>query len=324
MKLLLFAMSLAALAACSWGQSNTPINAPANAEMAQAALPEWQKAAGGPRAFEVASVRLNPGPPQPSNFRLSPDDAYASTGGLLNADSPLANYIEFAYKVQPTREQWELMYAHLPRWVQTDNYEIHARAAETNPTKDQMRLMMQALLKDRFGLAVHYEMQRTPVLEMSLSKPGVLGPRLHRHEDGPPCSVIGATVGEPETKETDIFPANCGGIEAEFRQNRMMLMGGRDTTMERIASSLSVGRLGRPIVDETGLMGRFDFTLNWSPEPGTFPGAPEAASQTATASDSQEPTFLEALKDQLGLNLKPGKVSLKVLVIDHVERPSEN
>jgi len=66
---------------------------------------DWEKAAGGKMAFEVASVRLNPGPLRPSNFRLSPDDAYANTGGLLNADSPLGNYIDFAYKIQPTREQ---------------------------------------------------------------------------------------------------------------------------------------------------------------------------------------------------------------------------
>jgi uncharacterized protein (TIGR03435 family) len=69
----------------------------------------------------------------------------------LNADFPLATYIEFAYKIQPTREQFEARYAHLPKRVQMDNYDIHARAAEQNPTKDEMRLMMQALLKERFG-----------------------------------------------------------------------------------------------------------------------------------------------------------------------------
>jgi len=136
---------------------------------------DWEKAAEGKAEFDVASVRLNPGPLEPSNFRLSPDDAYANTGGLLNADFPLATYIEFAYKIQPTREQFEAMYAHVPKWVQTDNYEIHARAAEQNPTKDQMRLMMQALLKERFGLVAHYQTQDTSVLELYLMKPGKLG-----------------------------------------------------------------------------------------------------------------------------------------------------
>jgi uncharacterized protein (TIGR03435 family) len=151
--------------------------------------PDWEKAAGGKMAFEVASVRLNPGPLERSNFRLSPDDAYANTGGLLNADSPLGSYIEFAYKIQLTREQWEAMYAHLPKWVTTANYKIHARAPGQNPTKDQMRLMMQSLLKERFGLVVHCETRDTPVFEMSLVKPWKLGPKLRHHEDGPPCSV---------------------------------------------------------------------------------------------------------------------------------------
>ena len=285
-------------------------------------------------AFEVASVQLNPGPPEPSNFRLSPDDAYANTGGLLNADSPLGNYIEFAYKIQPTREQWEARYAHLPKWVTTANYEIHARAPGQNPTKDQMRLMMQSLLKERFGLVVHYETRDTPVFEMSLVKPGKLGPKLRRHEEGPPCSVTAppgagilgtAAPGGVALKGPDVYPATCGGVEARFEPHQMMLMGARDTTMEMIASSLQIGRLGRPVINQTGLNGKYDFTLDWAPELGTFNTGPAgAASQDAPASDPQGPTFMQAVGDQLGLKLKPAKCPLKTLVVDHVEQPSEN
>ncbi|HEY2471904.1 MAG TPA: TIGR03435 family protein [Terracidiphilus sp.] len=319
MKLFVFATGCAALMAGVLGKSNAQVNA-----AAQAAVPDWQRAAGGKMAFDVASVRLNPGPLEPSNFRLSPDDAYTNTGGLLNADYPLATYIEFAYKSQPTREQWQAMYAHLPKWVQTDNYEIHARTTEANPTKDQMRLMMQELLKERFGLVVHYETEDTPVLEMSLLKAPALGPKLRRHEDGPACDVMGTAPAGAETKDTDTFPAKCGGIEAVPRPNQMMMIGGRDTTLEMMAKSLAVGRLGRPVVDETGLTGKYDFILNWAPEPGTFRTGPGTPSQDSPQSDPQGPTFLEAVKEQLGLNLKPGKVPLTVLVIDRVERPSPN
>ena len=297
--------------------------------------PNWERAAGGKMSFEVASVRLNPGPPQPSSFRLSPDDAYANTGGLLNADSPLGNYIEFAYKIQPTREQWEAMYAHIPKWVTTANYEIHARAPGPNPTKDQMRLMMQSLLKERFGLVVHYAIRDTPVFGMSLETPGKLGPKLRRHKEGPPCSltappgagILGnAAPGGAALKGADVFPATCGGIEARFEPHQTMLMGGRDITMPTVAAYLSIGRLGRPVVDQTGLTGTYDFTLDWAPEPGTFrtgPGRP--AEQDAPSSEPpQGPSFLEAVRDQLGLKLKPGRTPLRTLVIDHVERPSEN
>jgi uncharacterized protein (TIGR03435 family) len=171
---------------------------------------------------------------------------------------------------------------------------------------------------------MHFETQDAPVLELSLLKPGTLGPKLHRHAEGPACNIVGTAAAGAEPKDTDIFPAKCGGIEAEFQPNQMMMMRGRDTTLEMMANSLAVGRLGRPVIDETGLTGKYDFTLNWSPEPGTFRRGPDAASQEAPASDSQGPTFLEAVKEQLGLKLKPGKAPLAVLVIDHVERPSEN
>jgi bla regulator protein BlaR1 len=289
----------------------------------QAIAEDWQKAAGGKMEFEVASVRLNPGPGAPSNFRLSTDDAYAPTGGLLTADAPLPTYIFFAYKIMPTREQFQTLFGQLPKWIQTENYEIHARAPTKNPTKDQMRLMMQSLLKERFGLVAHLEMQETPVLEMTLMKPGALGPQLHRHEDGPACDAKVATVHGAELKETDIFPAQCGGVEAENRPDHTILMGSRDTTMEMMAKSFQIGRLGRSVVDATGLIGKYDFILKWTPARGDF-GQRSRTSSGEPESDPQGTTFEEAVKEQLGLKLKPGKAPLKVLVIDHVERPSEN
>ncbi len=287
-------------------------------------MPGWQKAAGGKMEFEVASVRLNPGPMEPSNFRLSPDNAYGNTGGLLIADFPLETYIEFAYKIWSTREQWLAMYAHVPKWVQTENYEIRARAPMTNPTKDQMRLMMQSLLKQRFGLVVHFESRETPVLAMTLIKPGTLGPKLRRHEDGPACGVKVTPTHGAELKDSNLFPSQCGGVESELMPNNMMLTGSRDTTMEMIAKSFSIARLGRPVVDATGLTGKYDFTLHWTPDPGMFRQNPGAQSSEAAAPELQGTPFLEAVKEQLGLKLKPGKAPLRQLVIDHVERPSEN
>lgn len=296
----------------------------AEVRAAQTVTEDWQQAAGGKMEFEVASVRLNPGPQEPSNFRLSPDDAYTATGGMLNADFPLTTYINFAYKIWPSREQAQTMYGHLPRWVQTDSYVIHARAAGQNPTKDQMRLMMQSLLKNRFGLVMHLDTQETPVLEMTLMKPGTLGPQLHRHKDGPACDVKGTREPGTELKDTDMFPSQCGGVEAVNRPNQMILMGARDTTMEMIAKSFQIGRLGRPVVDVTGLTGTYDFRLTWTPNRGDFGPASQAASPDEPTSDPEGTPFLEAMKEQLGLKLGPAKAPLKVLVIDHVERPSAN
>jgi bla regulator protein blaR1 len=288
--------------------------------------PDWQAKAGGKMEFEVASVRLNPGPPEPANFRLSPDDAYGNTGGLLIADYNLASYIDFAYKVGPsTREQFYAMYGHLPNWVRTDNYEIRARAETTNPTKDQMRLMMQSLLIERFGLVVHYEEQDTPVLEMTLKKPATLGPQLRRHEDGPACNIKGTWEPGRELKKTDIFPSQCDELfEVMPGPDHTLVMGARDATMESIANSFGPGRLGRPVEDATGLTGKYDFTVQWTPNAGDFGYASNSAPPGVPRSDAQGTPFLDAVKEQLGLKLKPGKAMLKVLVIDHVARPSEN
>jgi uncharacterized protein (TIGR03435 family) len=296
----------------------------AEVRAAQTVAENWQRAAGGKMEFEVASVRLNPGPHGPSNFRLSPDDAYTPTGGLLNADFALTTYINFAYKIWPSREQAQTMYGHLPKWVQTDTYEIHARAAGQNPTKDQMRLMMQSLLKERFGLVVHLDTQETPVLEMTLMKPGTLGRQLHRHQDGPACDVKGTREPGTELKDTDMFPSQCGGVEAESGPDQAVLMGSRNATMGAIAESFEVGRVGRPVVDATGLTGTYDFRLTWTPNRGDFGSAFRATSPAEPAPDPEGTPFLVAVKEQLGLKLKPGKAPLKVMVIDHVERPSEN
>jgi uncharacterized protein (TIGR03435 family) len=73
-----------------------------------------------------------------------------------------------------------------PNWVGEQRFRIHARIAQ-DATKDQVRLMMQSLLAERFGLNVHFENREVPVLALRMAKSGVLGPKLKRHEDGPAC-----------------------------------------------------------------------------------------------------------------------------------------
>jgi uncharacterized protein (TIGR03435 family) len=113
---------------------------------------------------------------------LNSGDGYSPTGGYFRADFPLSDYIEFAYKIWPTPQSRE-MFAHLPKWVITDRYSIDARAAG-NPTKDQMRLMVQSLLADRFQLAAHFATQEVPVFALTVVKDGKLGPKLIAHADG--------------------------------------------------------------------------------------------------------------------------------------------
>src|ERR1700761_4736041 len=140
--------------------------------------------------FEVASVKENKSDSKPtSNVLLDRSDIYSATGGEFSAtNQPLIAYLIFAYKVTVSETSGGLM-ARLPRWAISDRFDITARAASHNPSKEEMRLMMQSLLEDRFKLAVHREILQAPVFEMSLVKLGKTGPQLRRHSPASTCST---------------------------------------------------------------------------------------------------------------------------------------
>lgn len=298
-------------------------------------VPKWQIDAGSKMAFEVASIK--PGKPDtfvPPNFPVGPDDAFINAqtkeppNGRFSASFPLSAYIVFAYKLRETAGQREAMLSHLPKWVSTDAFEIQARAPG-NATKDQMRLMMQSLLAERFQLAVHFETHEASVLAMTLIKHGKPGPALRPHAEGPPCDA-------PASQE--IYPPVCDAMIMTLNVNGQRTGGARNTTMDLIAWYLpGMGILERPVIDRTGLTGRFDFKLTWAPDPASLPGpgsvnkilkkgseskAPEPAAKPELATEA--PGFIQALREQLGLKLESSKGAVETLVIDRVERPSEN
>ncbi len=281
-------------------------------------LPEWQTKAGGKMAFEVASVKPSKGAVEPSNLPLTPWDDYIATNGRFRADATLSTYLEFAYKLWPSELQ-SREFSHLPKWAASDRYSIEARAATGNPSKDQMRLMVQSLLADRFQLAAHYEAREIAVFELQLAKTGQPGPKLVPHADGPPCDKPGLSQGEGIPG----FPADCHSLMAiQKPATTLVLVGSRDVTMDVLAGAFSGAvpmGLNRPVIDKTGLTGRFDFTLEWAREP-RMSAAPDSPAPSPPAG----PTPLQALRDQLGLKLEPAKATLPILFIDKVERPSEN
>lgn len=269
-------------------------------------------------AFEVASVKLDTGAFRSPNFPLDPGDAYGPVGGRFSADFSLQTYISFAYKLSLIPSQMDHMLAHLPRWVATDRYAIDARAAGT-PTKDQMRLMMQSLLADRVKLAAHFETHVGPAYAMVLAKAGKTGSQLRPHSEGAPCEAAApAATGPP--REGEVFPAVCDVYMAMRYPGKLLKVGSRNTTTALLAGSLpGLGRLELPVVDQTGLDGRYDFWIEFAPEPNRA-GPPNADAPAPV----EGPAFLDALREQLGLKLESTKAPLRVLVIDKLERPSEN
>ena len=285
--------------------------------------------------FDVASVKQNKSDEKPhSTFSLDNGNIYSTVGkGQVFApkgsyfsakNEPLWHYISFAYNLSGTQElalrfsYFSGLSAKLPEWVTggTDSsgerFDIEARSA-SKPTKDEMRQMMQSLLEDRFKLVVHHETRQAPVFALVLSKQGVTGPRLQAHPVGDACLEAEATATAPAAAQ---LPVVCGVIAHLIPGGPGLIhIGGRGVPLSLLASSLptmtGMAMLPRPVVDETGLSGLFDFSLEWLPE---FNPPPDASGLT----------FREALKEQLGLTLEPKKGPVDILVIDHVEQPSAN
>jgi uncharacterized protein (TIGR03435 family) len=301
---------------------------PAAAQPQPAPTPDWQTAAGGPQIFDVVSVKQNKsglppsGDPVSSNVPLGPQDLFTPTGGLLSATNmPLSQYMIFAYKLTPN--QLQAVMAQLPKWATTNRYDVQARVAG-NPTKDQFRMMMQALLADRFKLAIHYETKQVPVFGLVLDKPGKLGSQIQRHPDDSPCSTAIPTAAQGAVPTVaGGFPEPCGAVAPlQAGASGRIRFGARNMTMTAIATFFSIPQLSgadRPVVDKTGLPGTYDFIIEFTPEL-TGPLPPGATFQP----DPNGPTFQEAMKEQLGMKLESQTGSVDAIVIDHVEEPSEN
>jgi uncharacterized protein (TIGR03435 family) len=231
----------------------------------------------------------------------------------------LATYVMFAYDLILSRDQIDAMAARLPKRVSTDSFEIDA-LAEGDPSRDQVRRMARSLLAGRFK-QIHTVTGDVPELAFILENPGVTGAKLRPHAQGAPCDANWSSKGA-ETEAVGMFPPACDQFAAIDRPYGAARVASRDTAIGEIGTVVSsLGRLGRPVVDQTGLSGRFDFTLEFTPQSKGVLLRLRAMLNPISLSDRR---FREALREQLGLKLKTTKAPLDMLVVDHVERPSEN
>ena len=280
-------------------------------------VPDWQTAAGGKLSFEVASVKPSKTFRGPT-FPLDSGNAVRQ-GGRFSAGMKLLTYIFFAYKVDSTAEQTRAVFAQIPKSLTADFFEIEARAPG-NATKDQLRLMMQSLLAERFKLAVHFESPEIPVMALTLDKPGKLGPSLRPHSESPPCAGYPAI-------DPHAFPSQCDAMILTLPRDGTARAGSRNTSPSLLARDIAsmgslAGEVDKPVVDRTGLKDTFDYVLEWS---GRLPGQPPPPAGAAPPPPETPGTgFLQAVREQLGLKLVPGRAAVRTIFIDHVESPSEN
>jgi len=294
--------------------------------------PDRQKTASGKMSFEVASVKPNdsgPYSPSVSNFLPGPETGHHEPpNGVLSATNYLVGpWIAFAYKLDPS--QYPSLEKQLPRWTTHEAFDLQARPSVSDPTWDQVRLMMRSLLADRFRLAVHFDTKESPAYALVLAKAGKLGPQMHRYPDGFPCSEtlppqIGGRGRDPNgpaptvpTVDDGRFPAYCGGISRMNPREGGLRWGGRNISVESVVAWINdMGGLDRPLVDRTSLSGAFDVSVEFAMP--RFAGNGTASPPSGTA------LFLEAVSDQLGLKVKSITAPVSSLIIDHVEEPSPN
>lgn len=291
---------------------------------AQDATQNWEQTAGGKMSFDVASVKrttvfVRNGS---SNVPLGSGDAFPPNGGLFSdSNTSVEPLISFAYKLNiPQSRDLE---SQLPGWARSgpnsERFDIEARAP-AGTTKDQMRLMMQSLLADRFGFKAHFENRQEHAYALVLVKAGRTGPNLQPHSDDTPCPdpEKPAVSGLSLVTTPAGYPAICGVPISMLVQGGAATIGGRNVSMRMICEGLEVAPnldVDREVVDQTGLAGNFDFIMKYVSQP-------LSATNTDPAGTGQD--FSQALKDQLGLKLQPTTAPLDVLVVEHVEEPTPN
>lgn len=190
-----------------------------------------------------------------------------------------------------------------PPWIESDHYDILALTpGEARPTHDQQMAMLRNLLADRFRLAFHREPKEFSIYALEVAKSG-------------PKYGSGA---EPGLKESTAPATDPAALISTVYPDHIKLPA-RNATMGDFASLLQRALLDRPVVDKTGLTGRYDFDLEWAPDETQFGGEVPVA-----PADADSPPFFTAIEQQLGLRLEATRGPVEALVVDSVERPSAN
>jgi uncharacterized protein (TIGR03435 family) len=242
-----------------------------------------------PPTFEVASIKQNPDDTVAEAIAVQPDGSVRLTAFRVRT------LITIAYRSEGIQRFDQLIGG--PSWIATDRFDIAGKAGEAarqNMGPNTLPAMLRSLLGDRFRLRTHNDTRNLPAFALVLSRP-----------DGkPPPQLRESTIECPTGPATDAQPDRWCGIRTVGG-----VMTGRAASTGLLAGNLSgKSEVDRFVADRTGLLGRYDFRLEYSP------GFQE--------SHDGRPSLFTALTEQLGLTLRPETASLPVLVIDNIERPT--
>src|SRR5271157_309427 len=261
-----------------------------------------------PPRFAVVSIKRNPSREQLS-MAVPMGVGYRPGGRLVAGNAPLTMLIQRAYSVQGFQVVGG------PAWINTDGYDIEAKP-ESNTDQKRMWLMLRTLLADRFKLAMHTETRNLPVYDLQAVRSG---PKLPVPRGGA-CSEALTALPEPG-QQRPAPPCGPGLIKA----GTGLTMEGISVSMPAFAKMLST-MIGREVIDKTGFTGRFALHLEFAID-DALAGLPNPVGLDASGQPvdpAARPSIRTALQEQLGLRLQASTGPVDVLVIDHVERPTEN
>ncbi len=268
-------------------------------------------------AFDVASIKPN----------TRCDNVDGRSGGrttpgrmaLVCAD--LRDLILTAYGIygngaNPASGSFRMQVVGGPAWMDSERFDIVAQPAGNLPRSEMFGPMLQSLLEDRFKLKVHPETREGRVYLLTIAKNG---PRLDPTKDG--TCIIADVNHPPEARQT---PTRVCGNPSIGPDGTFNIYG---ATMSNLCSQLGIA-MDREVIDKTGLSGRFDIHLQASPadlNPKFLAGrSVDQTDQAATDDSAAGPSIFTALQQQLGLKLESAKGPMRVIVVDHIEQPSEN
>lgn len=244
--------------------------------------PPKPMAADANPVFEVATVK--PSGPETRG-------KYFTVRGrrFMTGNTTLSELITFAYGLHPRQ------IVGAPAWLETDKFNVTGQPdGEEQPNDRQWKTMVQKLLSDRFQLTFHRDKKVLSVYALTVGKTG---------------SKLTKSAGDPN------------GLPGLFFRG-LGVLPVHNATMADFAGVMQAAVLDRPVVDQTGLPGRYDFTLTWTPDESQFSAF--GPRPNPPADDAAPPDLFTAIQQQLGLKLESVKAPVEVLVIDRVEKPSEN
>jgi uncharacterized protein (TIGR03435 family) len=255
-------------------------------EIPAAPAPVKLMAADADPAFEVATIK-------PNDSGLGSMQVLTLKGrSFTTVNSSLADLMMFAYGVQMK----QIIGA--PDWIEKDRYDIAATPdQEGRPTADQVKTMIRKLLVERFQLKFHHEKRELSAFILTVGKDG---------------SKLKAAQPNGNLHGIGVQPAPTGAM-----------MFANNSPIAAFTSFLQSLVLGRPVVDQTGLTGRYDLTVTFTPDDSLFNGHSLGFPKPADGVEPA-PSLFEAMQQQLGLKLTAEKTQVDVLIVDRVEKPSAN